>query len=607
MSHLRRCIGLIRGFWRIWIPLVLLSALLPPLAVIMPLVEKQLIDGVILPKRLSLLPGTILLFASIWTLSTAGLVVANAVRAYADQKMSLRLRHTLFAHYQRLALSFSGREHTGRAIALFSNDVPIVSNLFSSTIIGLVGSSVAIIAAAVAMWSLNWQLALAAGIVPPVIAAFAWLITRPLRPASRRAQDKAAELTEHFQENLAGLREIVAFGREQVQELRFTATLNELLRLRMRVTLVETAVSTGQLLLSLTVTLVILGYGGYLVITGRTTLGTLVAMRSLFGLVFTPAGQIAGLISNAQKAMASADRVLDCLDQQPPIADRPGARRLVAPEGHVMFDAVTFGYQPERSVLRDISFKARPGEVIALVGPSGAGKSTLASLLARFHDPQAGIVSLDGVDLRDIALSDLRARMAMVFQDTFLFATTIRDNIAFGTDGATEEAIVAAARSANAWEFIEQLPAGLDTHVGERGIRLSEGQKQRIAIARALVRDPRILILDEPTSALDARSERLLQSALDNLMRGRTTFVIAHRLATVRRADRIVVLDRGRIVEQGTHDELLSRNGLYRELYELQFAVGDGDIAASEPVSMGRSVAAMTTVSHTAQQMAVEV
>ncbi len=575
--------------------MAVLAALLPIINVAMPLVEKQLIDGVILAKRPDLLLGTVLLFAGLWTVSTASLVAGSSARAYLDEKISLRLRHTLFAHYQRLALSFADNQHTGRAVALFSNDVPIVSGLFSTTLIGIIGSSASIIAAAAAMWSLSWQLALAAGVVPPVVAAFAWMVTRPLRPAARRAQDKVAELTEHFQENLAGMREIVAFGREQIQNLRFTTTLKELLRLRMRVTLVETAISTGQMLFSLAVTLVILGYGGYLVITGRTTLGTLVAMRALFSMVFTPAGQIAGLISNAQKAMASADRVFASLDQQPAIVDRPGARHPGAIAGNVAFNAVTFGYQPERSVLRDITFAARAGEVTALVGPSGAGKSTRASLLGRFHDPDTGCVTLDGVDLRDLALAELRAQMAIVFQDTFLFATTIRENIAFGRDGVTDAAIVAAARAANAWEFIERLPAGLDTFVGERGIRLSEGQKQRIAIARALVRDPRILILDEPTSARDARSEQLLQAALENLMRGRTTFVIAHRLATVRRADRIIVLDNGCIVEQGRHDELLLRGGLYRELHDLQFASTPVTDASPSPLAAGEpAVAEMT-------------
>jgi ABC-type multidrug transport system fused ATPase/permease subunit len=241
----------------------------------------------------------------------------------------------------------------------------------------------------------------------------------------------------------------------------------------------------------------------------------------------------------------------------------------------VTFEDVSFAYRPERPVLKQVSFSVDAGEMIALVGPSGAGKTTLTSLLTRFYDPSQGRVLLDGEDLRDLTLDGLRANIGIVFQDTFLFANTIRANIAFGRDGATEEEIIAAARGANAWEFIEQLPEGLNTYVGQRGVQLSEGQRQRVAIARAFLRDPRILILDEPTSALDARSEHLVQTALLKLMRGRTTFVIAHRLATVRRASRILVLESGRLVEQGTHEELLARGGLYREFYELQFGGAD--------------------------------
>jgi ABC-type multidrug transport system fused ATPase/permease subunit len=293
---------------------------------------------------------------------------------------------------------------------------------------------------------------------------------------------------------------------------------------------------------------------------------------------------MAGLITNIQKSLGSADRLYAFLSQQPQVREDPRARPLPEARGRVRFEQVGFSYTPGQPVLEDVSFVAEPGEMIALVGPSGAGKSTLMSLLTRFYDPSEGRVLLDGVDLRHLRLAGLRDQIGIVFQDTFLFATTIRQNITLGREDAREAEVVAAARAANAWEFIERLPRGLDTPVGERGVHLSEGQKQRIAIARALLRAPRILILDEPTSALDARSDHLLQAALDNLMRGRTTFVIAHRLATVQRADRIVVLDRGRIVEQGTHAELIRRQGVYRELCDLQFgAIAEPEQPAGAP------------------------
>jgi ATP-binding cassette, subfamily B, bacterial MsbA len=560
-----------RDFWRIWVPLLTTVVLLPPIVLAMPLVEKQLVDGILLSRRLELLPQIIGLYAGLWLVSSAVSTAGVTLRTYLAERFSLHLRNRVFTHCEALSLAFSHREHSGRVMALFANDVPAVLGLFTALVVVL-GSLVGLAFGVAVMFSLSWQLALVAGVLPPLVAGVATVLTRPFRPAARAAQDKAAELTERLQDNLGGLREVVAFGRESVQTRQFTRTLQELLRLRMRLTLMETGLQTGQSLFSLTVTLVMLGFGGYLVIDGQITLGTLVAMRAFFGSVFQPATLLAGTITAIQKSLASADRLYAFLDEQPRVREREGVGPPEHLAGEVRFDRVNFGYRQGRPVLRDVSFTARPGEVVAMVGPSGAGKSTLASLIARFYDPDEGSILLDGVNLRDLSLDGLRKHIGMVFQDTYLFATTIRENIAFGRDGAREDEIVAAARGANAWEFIERLPAGLDTQVGERGVELSEGQKQRIAIARALLRNPKILILDEPTSALDARSEHLLQLALENLMRGRTTFVIAHRLATVKRADRILVVDGGRVVEQGTHDELLLRGGLYHELHELQVA-----------------------------------
>jgi ABC-type multidrug transport system fused ATPase/permease subunit len=561
------------GLWRAWLPLVLLTGLLPLLGFAMPLIEKRLIDDVLLPRRLGLLASTLGLYAGLWLAMTISQVISAPLRTYLGEQLTLRLRERLFGQCETLSLAFSHREHSGRTMALFVNDVPNVASLYSTTLLSGIGSLLSILIGIAVMLRMNWQLAVVAGLLPPLLAGVATRVTRPLRPMARQAQEKAAELTERLQENLLGLREVAAFGQAHAQSHRFTTTLQELLRIRMRVTLMETAIQTGQSLFSLTVTLVIMGYGGYLVIRGQATVGMLVAMRSLFGMVFQPAGQMVGLFSSAQKALASADRVCAFLDETPRVRERVSAATPRAVRGEVTFDRVSFAYEPGRPVLHGVSLTAHPGEMIALVGPSGTGKSTLVSLIARFYDPTAGQVLLDGIDLRDLTLAGLRSQIGVVFQDTFLFATTIRENIAFGRAGAGEAAIVAAARAANAWEFIEALPAGLETPVGERGAQLSEGQKQRLAIARALLRDPRILILDEPTSALDARSEHLLQAALENLLRGRTSFVIAHRLATVQRADRIVVLEDGRIVEQGTHHQLLQRRGLYRELFELQFGI----------------------------------
>jgi subfamily B ATP-binding cassette protein MsbA len=559
-----------RRLWFIWLCLLLAAVATPPLVLAMPLVERRLIDGVVVQHQPRLLLPVMLTYSCLWLLVLLIGSAGTVLRAYLTEQMTMRLRQQLLAHCDRLSLAFSHREHSGRTMALFVSDVPGASALPVTVAIGLSSIMVLVISAGL-MFSLSWRFALIVGIVPTIVAGLASVVTRPLRPAQRRAQEKTAELNQRLHESLAGIREVVAFGRQQMQESRFAVTLTELLRLRMRVTYMDTGMQAAQSLFSLTLTLVVLGYGSYLVIHGRTTLGTLFAIRSLFDTLYQHLGQLFGVVGGVQKSLASAERIDAFLSQTPLVYENKSARCPTEVEGAVVFDQVSFSYDPARPVLREVSLSARPKEMIALVGPSGAGKSTLVSLIARFYDPTDGRVLLDGVDLRDLTLTGLRSQIGIVFQDTFLFAATIRENIALGRPDADEAEIMHAARSANAWEFIQCLPDGLDTHVGERGVQLSEGQKQRVAIARAFLRDPRVLILDEPTSALDARSERLLQSALSNLTRGRTTFVIAHRLVTVQQADRIIVLDSGRIVEHGTHSELLKQQGLYRELFELQF------------------------------------
>ncbi|HEU5317230.1 MAG TPA: ABC transporter ATP-binding protein [Chloroflexota bacterium] len=583
MRLLRDVLADVRGVGWVWLALLALTAAVPPIVLAMPLVQRHLVDSVLLAGRIDRLVPALALYAALWFTSNAAHVAVAALRSYLSERLALRLRQRLFDHSVALSVAFAHRTHTGQTLALFASDVPIAAGLSSMTVLALFSSLVSLATGVILMFGLSWQLALAAGIAPLLTAAAVATVTRPLKGASLRVRDKLAQLTEQLHENLTGMREIVAFGRGGDRRLRFGAALLELLRLRMRVVWIDSAIGAGQGLFSLLVTLAILGFGGYLVLQGRTTLGTLVAMQSLFGHVLVPTQQLAGLVTGVQKALASRDRVAAFLAHAPRVEDHANARSLPSVAGAVAFEHVGFAYEPGRPVLADVTFSAAPGEIVALVGPSGAGKSSLVSLLARFYDPTGGRVLLDGVDLRHVTLADLRRHIGFVFQDSFLFATTIRENIALGRDGASESEIVSAATAARAWEFIERLPQGLDTHVGERGVQLSEGQRQRIAIARALLCDPRVLILDEPTSALDARSERLLQEALDSVMLGRTTFVVAHRLATVRRAHRILVLDQGRLVEQGTHEELLHRLGLYRELHDLQLAGMTAGLPAAHP------------------------
>jgi len=557
---------------RIWLSVVLLTLAIPPLVVGLPLAEKQLIDNVFLAHRPDRLVGLLTIYAVLWGLATIANIGRSTLGSYQEQVVYKQFQQRMLNHSAHLSLAFWHREHTGRTLALYHNDVPRLIGLFSATVVAGLSCVFGVVLGGVVMFQLNWQLAFATALAPLVAGGLSILLTRPLRPLARRAQDKAAELTERLEENLSGLREIVAFGRERTRADQFATNLQDLLQLRMRLTLLNNAFGVGQSLFSFVVFLAILGYGGYLVLNGQTTLGTLMAMRVLFDQTFTAAKQLIGLSRDIQTALASAERVYAFFDERPPVQEDPCATVPERVQGAITFDSVTFGYQPGQVILDDVSLAVKPGEVVALVGPSGAGKSTLVSLISRFYDPTKGRVLLDGVDLRKLKLAALRQEIGVVFQDTFLFSGTIGENIAFGRSQASDADIIAAARLANAWEFIQQFPLGLNTPVGQRGVQLSEGQKQRIAIARAVLRDTPILILDEPTSALDARSEHLLQAALRNLMRGRTTFVIAHRLATVQRADRIIVLDGGRIAEEGTHYELIQRHGLYRQLHDLQFA-----------------------------------
>jgi ABC-type multidrug transport system fused ATPase/permease subunit len=544
-----------------------------PIQLALPLVERYMIDNVLLARKMTLLLPALLTYGALWAILELLFASMNILNTYLSERIAMFLRERVFDHCQRLSFAYISRDHSSRLVTLFSNDVPQVANFFNGAVVTGIISLTTLLVGLVIVARINWQFGLAVLIIVPLAGVVLLVVTRPLKGASRRVQDKAEKLTQHLQELLSGLREVVAFGQERTQRNRFSAVLSDSLWLRMRLAFLDSAITGGKGSLSMVVSVVILGIGGYFVVTGQTTLGTVVAMRSLYQVMYGPALNIFGVITTYQKAQASTDRINEFLGERPQVVERSTALTPKRVSGAITFEGVRFSYTPEREVLHEISFGVRRGETIALVGPSGAGKTTITNLIGRFHDPTAGRITLDGIDLRDLGLKTLRDNISMVFQNTFLFDVSIRDNIAFGRPDATAEDIVAAAHAANAWEFIEQLPEGLNTRVGERGVRLSDGQKQRLSIARALLRDAPILILDEPTSALDARSEQLLQSALGNVMRDRTTLVIAHRLATILRADRILVVDEGRIVEQGSHSELISAHGLYRQLYEMQYDV----------------------------------
>jgi subfamily B ATP-binding cassette protein MsbA len=511
------------------------------------------------------------------------------VMAYTGERVIFDLRMGIVRHMQSLSLSFFNRRKTGELMSHVTSDATLVHGVITQTIIQVLGQVLTLAGGVAVIFLMNWRLALLTLVVAPPIALLGQRMGRRIRDLSREAQDAQGEAVGVLQEAIAEVRVVQAFTREDYEAARFhdklLYTFNKTIeRSRIAATMFPIIGFLGFFS-----SIVVLWYGGHEVARGEMTAGMLVAFLLYMNMVAGPVGMLASQWTQVQQAFGAADRIFALLDTLPDIQDRPGAEALPPVRGEIRFEDVGFRYgsaTPDPMVLDGVTTTFAPGETTALVGPSGAGKTTLVNLVGRFYDPVAGRITVDGHDLRDVKIRSLRQQIAVVPQEPILFADTIRENIRYGRLDATDEEIDAAARSANATEFIARLPNGLSTIVGERGVRLSVGQRQRVAIARALLRDAPILLLDEATSSLDNESEYLVQQALDRLMRGRTTIVIAHRLSTVERADRILVLDRGRIVEEGTHGELLTLGGLYHRLYTRRF-VDEDSIAKPEPGEPG--------------------
>ncbi len=501
--------------------------------------------------------------------------LARYLQAYlmaaVGERVVARLRGDLYRHVQGMPLAFFTAMHSGDLMSRILNDVNRLARLSSTMVVMAVRQVATILALLVVMFGREPLLTLAALVAFPVIAVILRVIGRRLYEINRRAQERIGQLAVFLHESFAGTKIVKAFGREGHEEARLDALNQRLLRLALKnvrddeITepLMEVAGALGVVAALL--------YGGYQVIEGRMTPGTFFSFTAAVVMLYGPARRLSRAVNAVQQTRGSVERVFDIMDRPPAITDRPGARVLDDFRDAVVFERVDFRYPgADEPVLRDISLTVRKGEVVAFVGMSGAGKSTLIDLLPRFHDATAGRITIDGHDVRDVTLTSLRALIGIVTQETFLFSDSIYYNIAYGRPEATVDEVVRAARQAHAHDFIVACPDGYRTLVGERGVRLSGGQRQRIAIARAFLKNPPILILDEATSDLDAESEFMVQQALGDLMKGRTVLVIAHRLATVRNADRIVVIHDGRVVEVGRHDELLARDGVYRRLYALQ-------------------------------------
>ena len=492
--------------------------------------------------------------------------------AFIGQRVVADFRVRLFNHLGTLSVSFFAKRRTGELMSRLTSDVTVIQNIATSVPIDMAKQLVTLVGGVSILFYLNWRLCLLILSIIPLIIFIGTFFGRKLKRFSMHIQDQTADASTVVEEVVSGIRIIKSFVAEAHEEGRYVRHLEGM---------VSTALARARILAVFVplITIVtfgaaagILWYGGRQVMAGTITPGDLIAFILYAGILIGPFGSFAHLVSQIKEAQGATQRVFEILDTKPEVADLPGAGEMPRIDGRVAFRQVSFQYTPEIVVLKDISFEVHPGEMVALVGPSGAGKSTLIHLLHRFYDPTDGRIEIDGVDVRTVQRASLYRQIGLVPQETILFGGSIKENIRYGKLTATDGEIIEAAKLANAHDFISVFPKGYDTIVGEKGINLSGGQRQRIAIARAILKNPRLLILDEATSSLDNESEAAIQEALDRLMEGRTTVVIAHRLTTIQKADRIFVMDKGRIVEEGTHAELLERRGLYHHLYTLKLA-----------------------------------
>lgn len=536
------------------------------------LIKNVLDDVFISGDRLMLrvIPGAILVTFFLKGLFYYG---QQYLMGYIGQGVIRDLRGEVYDHLQEMDLRFYETHPTGNLVSRTLNDVNVLKETIDTSFTSLLSDSITLVALLGVVVYRDWRLALIALGVTPLALWPIRLFGRRMKRISRLSQEAVADLTDFLAESLAGHRVIQAFTAEGRARERFEEHNHLYFRKLMKKTQARAFTSPTVEMIVAFGAVAAVYYGGSRVVAGELTPGTFFSFLTALIMSYQPIRKLGNLHVGIQEGLAAAARIFSLLDAEPGIRDRPGAIKLAPFSREVRFEQVSFRYEAEW-ILRDVEVIARAGETVAFVGPSGGGKTTLVHLIPRFYEVEEGAITIDGVDIRDVTLHSLRGQIALVGQDTFLFNTTVRDNIAYGRPGASEAEIVAAARAANAHTFVTVLPEGYDTVVGEQGMRLSGGQRQRLSIARAILKDAPILILDEATSALDTESEALVQEALTHLMQGRTTFVIAHRLSTVQSADRIYVLEAGRIVEEGSHGELLAAGGVYQHLYQIQFGEG---------------------------------
>ena len=572
MHALKRLVGYLGPYWKPLVATCILLVLQTSLSLLPPLFQREIVDQVIggrdpSAQRLGMMVVGMMGVYGLLALAEFG---DQFLRHALGERFLFDLRVRIYDYLQRLSLSFFERTSTGELMSRVTNDVNALEQFVTHGVILTTVDLMRLVGASAVLMVLDWRLALVVLLPVPLIALGLRRFNRHVRPIYRRVRDRMGDINTRLQDDLAGIRVVQAFGQEDAELERFRSVSERYYQERVSAIRAWAAFFPGISFVAAAGGVLVLGIGARMIIGGQLSLGTLVAFLSYMASFYDPIRRLADVDNTFQQSIAAADRIFELLDEKVDIRDTPDAITLNQIKGDVVFHDVHFHYGDGDEVLHDIDFHIAPGQVVALVGPSGAGKTSIANLLCRFYDPTHGHILVDDHNLRQVQLRSLRRHVAVVLQDTFLFNATVRENLLYGKPDASERELIAAAEAACAREFIEQMPGGYDTEIGERGVKLSGGQRQRLALARAILADPRILILDEATSSVDAEAEYLIQQALEKVMQGRTSLVIAHRLSTIRNADKIIALHDGKISEVGNHDELLAHGGLYSQLYQRQ-------------------------------------